>query len=121
MSVSLDKFLEEERRKHSLSNDGKMQPLDNDGQLTSAGAKLISASANNKGQVKSLKSALKDPAFVNKIQNLEDKRQDLYLQILRKRGQLLTEQNGAQIIVSYPKVCLVNGWYVWSLLTKFVV
>ena len=59
---------------------------------------------SNQANVISLKSALKDPAFVNRIQNLEDRRQDIYIKMLKKRGQLVENEDGSQTIVSYPKV-----------------
>ena len=60
-----------------------------------------------------------DPTFVQKIHNLEDKRQvswkidisirlldiqDLYLSILRKHGQIVEEKGKGTTIVSYPQV-----------------
>ena len=47
---------------------------------------------------------MKDPSFVAKIKDLEDKRQDLYVSILEKRGQIVTSQDGSKTIVSYPQV-----------------
>jgi len=103
-SASLDKYLAEERAKHNnRDNHEKLNKPDDDKPLTAAGADLISANSNNKGNVLSLKSALKDPAFVIKVHTLEDRRQDLYLQILRKRGQIVVAPDGSQTIVSYPK------------------
>ena len=46
---------------------------------------------------------LRDPSFVGKIQDLEAKRQGLYVGILRKRGQIVHTQQG-DVIVSYPQV-----------------
>ncbi len=46
---------------------------------------------------------LRDPSFVGKIQDLEAKRQGLYVSILRKRGQIVLTHQG-DVIVSYPQV-----------------
>ena len=97
LSNTLEKFLEEERRIHNPSKS------DND-KMAAGGGQLVAA-GDNKENVISLKAALKDPSFVQKIGQLENRRQQLYLNILKKRGQIVTGSDGSQTIVSYPKVC----------------
>jgi len=104
VSSSLDKYLEEERRKHNSGkpiepqNEKKIE-VDKDkiNDLTAGGGHPV---GNN---VMNLKNSLKDPAFQQKIHNLEDRRQDLYIQMLKKRGQIVSDSDGSQTIVSYPK------------------
>ena len=55
------------------------------------------------GGIAGLKASLKDPSFVATIHGLEDKRQDLYLGILRKHGQIVQLEEGGSRIVSYPQ------------------
>ena len=98
LSRSLDKFLEEERRKH---NPGRRVPLREEPSLTVAGAAPVNS---DRGDIVNLKTALRDPAFVNKIKKVEDRRQELYLKILRNKGQIVTQTDGSQTIVSYPQV-----------------
>ena len=105
VSSSLDKYLEEERRKHNSGKSIKPQnekkiEVDKDkiNDLTAGGGHPV---GNN---VMNLKNSLKDPAFQQKIHNLEDRRQDLYIQMLKKRGQIVSDSDGSQTIVSYPKV-----------------
>ena len=105
VSSSLDKYLEEERRKHNSGKPIEPKPAvkndedkDKIKDLTAGGGHPV---GNN---VLSLKTALKDPAFQQKINNLENKRQDLYIQMLKKRGQIVFGSDGSQTIVSYPKV-----------------
>ena len=77
------------------------------------GGKLVDT-IRNKENVISLKSTIKDPSFVQKIgqlEELEDRRQQLYLNILMKRGQIVVAPDGAQTIVSYPKVLYTNLWW----------
>ena len=76
LSNTLEKFLEEERRIHNPSKS------DND-KMTAGGGQLVAA-GDNKENVISLKAALKDPSFVQKIGQLENRRQQLYLNILKK-------------------------------------
>ena len=71
--------------------------------MSVGGGQLVDT-ISNKENVISLKSALKDPSFVQKIGQLEDRRQQLYLNILKKRGQIVVGPDGTQTIVSYPKV-----------------
>ena len=98
LSSSLDKFLAEERQKH---NPGRRVPLREEPSLTVGGA----APANiDQGDILNLKTALRDPAFVNKIKKVEDRRQELYLKILRNKGQIVVGEDGGQTIVSYPQV-----------------
>ena len=107
MSSTLEKFLEEERKKHnpslSKSDDDDNPPKSQDDKMTVGGGKLVDT-ISNKENVISLKTALKDPSFVQKIGQLEDRRQQLYLNILKKRGQIVVGPDGTQTIVSYPKV-----------------
>ena len=105
MSSTLEKFLEEERKKHnpSLSKSDNIQSQSQDDKMTVGGGQLVDT-ISNKENVISLKSALKDPSFVQKIGQLEDRRQQLYLNILKKRGQIVVGPDGTQTIVSYPKV-----------------
>ena len=105
MSSTLEKFLEEERKKHnpSLSESDKDPSKIQDEKMTVGGGHLVDT-ISNKENVISLKTALKDPSFVQKIGQLEDRRQQLYLNILKKRGQIVVAPDGAQTIVSYPKV-----------------
>ena len=98
LSRSLDKFLEEERRKH---NPGRRVPLREEPSLTVVGAAPVNS---DRGDIVNLKTALRDPAFVNKIKKVEDRRQELYLKILRNKGQIVTQTDGSQTIVSYPQV-----------------
>ena len=105
MSSTLEKFLEEERKKHnpSLSKSDDIPPKNQDDKMTVGGGKLVDT-ISNKENVISLKTALKDPSFVQRIGQLEDRRQQLYLNILKKRGQIVVGPDGTQTIVSYPKV-----------------
>jgi len=98
LSSSLDKYLAEERKKHNPSQNENSKETQNH-PVIGEGEPVPSNQAN----VISLKSALKDPAFVNRIQNLEDRRQDIYIKMLKKRGQLVENEDGSQTIVSYPK------------------
>ena len=109
MSSTLEKFLEEERKKHnlSLSESDKDPSKSQDDKMMVGGGQLVDT-ISNKENVISLKSALKDPSFVQKIGQLEDRRQQLYLNILKKRGQIVVAPDGAQTIVSYPKVLYTN-------------
>ena len=112
MSSTLEKFLEEERKKHnpSLSESDKDPSKSQDDKMTVGGGQLVDT-ISNKENVTSLKSALKDPSFVRKIgqlEELEDRRQQLYLNILKKRGQIVVAPDGAQTIISYPKVLYTN-------------
>ena len=109
MSSTLEKFLEEERKKHnpSLSESDKDPSKSQDDKMTVGGGQLVDT-ISNKENVISLKSALKDPSFVQKIGQLEDRRQQLYLNILKKRGQIVVAPDGAQTIVSYPKVLYIQ-------------
>lgn len=104
MSSTLEKFLEEERKKHnpSLSKSDNIQSQSQDDKMSVGGGQLVDT-ISNKENVISLKSALKDPSFVQKIGQLEDRRQQLYLNILKKRGQIVVGPDGTQTIVSYPK------------------
>ena len=106
MSSTLEKFLEEERKKHNPSlskSDDDIPPKNQDDKMTVGGGKLVDT-ISNKENVISLKTALKDPSFVQRIGQLEDRRQQLYLNILKKRGQMVVGPDGTQTIVSYPKV-----------------
>ena len=109
MSSTLEKFLEEERKKHnpSLSESDKDPSKSQADKMTVGGGHLVDT-ISNKENVISLKTALKDPSFVQKIGQLEDRRQQLYLNILKKRGQIVVAPDGAQTIVSYPKVLHIN-------------
>ena len=109
---TLEKFLEEERNKHnpSLRKSDKYPFKSQDDKMTVGGGQLVDT-ISNKENVTSLKSALKDPSFVRKIgqlEELEDRRQQLYLNILKKRGQIVVAPDGAQTIISYPKVLYTN-------------
>ena len=105
MSSTLEKFLEEERKEHNpcLGKSDNIPPKSQDDKMTVGGGKLVDT-ISNKENVISLKTALKDPSFVQKIGQLEDRRQQLYLNILKKRGQIVVRPDGTQTIVSYPKV-----------------
>eukprot|EP00092_Neocalanus_flemingeri_P000926 GFUD01000984.1.p1 GENE.GFUD01000984.1~~GFUD01000984.1.p1 ORF type:complete len:506 (-),score=105.02 GFUD01000984.1:121-1638(-) len=110
MSSTLDKLLEDERKIHnknikSLTQDQVQLnwPNANAGSTNVGGGELV---PNGPSNLSSLKASLKDPSFVQKIRQLEDRRQDLYLSILKKRGQLITHDDGSQTIVSYPQVPL---------------
>ena len=98
---TLDKLLAEERRAHG-------------------GGVAVAAvsSKDSKDKVASLKSSLKDPAFVQKIGRLEDRRQELYLSMLTKRGQVVAGRGGGSTIVSYPKV--MRHTCCWRLLSVFI-
>ena len=103
---TLEKFLEEERMKHNprLSESNKSSSKSH--KMTVGGGQLVDT-IRNKENVISHKSAIKDPSFVKKIgqlEELEDRRQQLYLNILKKRGQIVVAPDGAQTILSYPKV-----------------
>ena len=115
MSSTLEKFLEEERKKHnpSLSKLDNTQSQSQDDKMTVGGGQLVD-SISNKENVISLKSALKDPSFVQKIGQLEDRRQQLYLNILKKRGQIVVGPDETQTIVSYPKVFSSQSIFVWT-------
>ena len=107
---TLDKLLAEERRVHG-------------GGVAVGGGSLVAAvsskdSKDNKDKVASLKSSLKDPAFVQKIGRLEDKRQELYLSLLAKRGQVVAGRGGGSTIVSYPKV--MRHTCCWRLLSGYL-
>ena len=101
---TLDKLLAEERRAH--------------GGGVAVGGGSSKDSKGNKDKVASLKSSLKDPAFVQKIGRLEDRRQELYLSMLRKRGQVVAGRGGGSTIVSYPKV--MRHTCCWRLLSVFI-
>jgi len=108
MSSTLDKLLEDERKIHNqnvkkLTQDKVQLNWPNSGNFTVGGGELV---PNGPSNLSSLKASLKDPSFVQKIRDLEDRRQDLYLSILKKRGQLVTNDDGSQTIVSYPQVPL---------------
>lgn len=108
ISSTLDKLLEDERKIHNgnvkkLTQDKVQLNWPNSGNFTVGGGELVPAGPSN---LSSLKASLKDPSFVQKIRDLEDRRQDLYLSILKKRGQLVTNDDGSQTIVSYPQVPL---------------
>ena len=107
MSSTLEKFLEEERKKHNPSLSKSNPSESQDDKMTVGGGKLVDT-ISNKENVISLKTALKDPSFVQKIGQLEDRRQQLYLNILKKRGQIVVAPDGSQTIVSYPKVLCTN-------------
>ena len=92
MSSRLEKLVEEQRQKHSR---GGSQP-----ELTAGGAAPISI---DRGNIVNLKTSLRDPAFVNKIKKVEDRRQELYLKILRNKGQIVANDDGSETIVSYPQ------------------
>ena len=115
MSNTLEKFLEEERKKHnpSLNKLDKTQSQSQFDKMTVGGGQLVDT-ISNKENVISLKSALKDPSFVQKIGQLEDRRQQLYLNILKKRGQLVVGPDGTQTIVSYPKVFFSQSILIWN-------
>lgn len=53
-----------------------------------------------------LKQSLQDKTLMKKMRDMEDHRQDLYLKLLRKRGQLVTSVDGSQTIISYPSMPL---------------
>jgi len=106
ISSTLDKLLEDERKIHNqnvkgLTKDQVQLNWPAAANFPVGGGELV---PNGPSNLSSLKASLKDPSFVQKIRNLEDKRQDLYLSILKKRGQLVTHADGAQTIVSYPQV-----------------
>jgi len=106
MSSTLEKLIEDEKRIHNagvkgMSNGRVQLAWPGSSNLSVGGGELV---PNGPSNLSSLKASLKDPSFVQKVRNLEDKRQDLYLSILKKRGQLVTDDNGAQTIVSYPQV-----------------
>ena len=101
---TLDKLLAEERRAH--------------GGGVAVGGGSSKDSKDSKDQVASLKSSLKDPAFVQKIGRLEDRRQELYLSMLTKRGQVVAGRGGGSTIVSYPKV--MRHTCCWRLLSVFI-
>jgi len=87
--VALDKIQEQKRMKK------KYFPG-----LPATGAHQIGGNAG----LSHLKLSLKDPSFVKKLKDMENKRQDLYVSILDKRGQLVRGEDGSMTIVSYPQV-----------------
>ncbi|XP_023341948.1 uncharacterized protein LOC111711755 [Eurytemora carolleeae] len=94
---TLEKLLEREQLEKSADQltKEKTPPL---GGLS--GGQIIPGNAG----LSQLKASLKDPSFVAKIKDLEDRRQDLYVSILEKRGQIVTSEDGSKTIVSYPQV-----------------
>ena len=101
---TLEKFLEEERMKHNprLSESNKSSSKSH--KMTVGRVQLLDTVRNKEI---SHKSAIKDPSFVQ-LEELEDRRQQLYLDILKKRGQIVVVPDGGQTIVSYPKVLYQN-------------
>ena len=110
---TLEKFPEEERMKHNFSlSESDINKISSKSHKMAVGGGQLGDTIRNKEDVISHKSAIKDPSFVKKIgqlEELEDRRQQLYLDILKKRGQIVMAPDGAQIIVSYPKVVRKNG------------
>ena len=103
MSSRLEKLVEEERRKHSHSRGGgggHRVSVEEERSLTAAGAAPVSFDGGN---IVNLKAHLRDPVFVNKIKKVEDRRQDLYLKILKNRGLIVANEDGSETIVSYPQ------------------
>ena len=99
MSSRLEKLVEEQRQKHSQGESARVSDKE-ESSLTAGGAAPISIDGGN---IVNLKTYLRDPAFVNKIKKVEDKRQDLYLKILRNKGQIVRNDDGSETIVSYPQ------------------
>ena len=111
--ATLEKFLEDERMKHNPSLSESDKNSSKSHKMRVGGGNLVDI-IRNKENVISLKSTIKDPSFVQKIgqlEELEDRRQQLYLDILKKRGQIVVAPDGAQTIVSYPKVLYTNVWW----------
>ena len=104
--ATLEKFLEVERMKDNPSLSESDKNSSKSHKLTIGEGQLVDTIRNKENAI-SLKSAIKDPSLVQKIgqlEELEDRRQQLYLDILKKRGQIVVAPDGAQTIVSYPKV-----------------
>ena len=94
MSSRLEKLVEEERQKHNQGGNERLPvKIEPEPSLTAGGG----------SPVVNLKTYLRDPAFVSKIKNVEDRRQDLYLKILRNKGQIVKNEDGSETIVSYPQ------------------
>jgi len=79
LSSTLEKLLEDERKIHNtdvkkITNDQVQLSWPNSGQVSVGGAELVPQGPSN---LSSLKASLKDPSFVQKIRNLEDRRQVL--------------------------------------------
>ena len=77
LSSTLEKLLEDERKIHNtdvkkITNEHVQLSWPNSGQVSVGGAELVPQGPSN---LSSLKASLKDPSFVQKIRNLEDKRQ----------------------------------------------
>ena len=101
MSSRLEQLVEEERQKHSQGGNEKLAlKVEPEPSFTAGGAAPLSLDGGN---VVNLKSYLRDPAFVSKIKKVEDRRQDLYLKILRNKGQIVRNEDGSETIVSYPQ------------------
>ena len=49
-----------------------------------------------------LKQSLQDKDLMKKMRDMEDHRQDLYLKLLKNRGQLVTNLDGSKTIISFP-------------------
>ena len=99
MSSRLEKLVEEERRKHSEGGKDRASVRE-EHPPTAGGADPVSFEGVD---IVNLKAKLRDPVFVNKIKNVEDRRQDLYLKILRNKGQIVKNEDGSETIVSYPQ------------------
>ena len=56
-----------------------------------------------KAGLSQLKASLKDPTFVKKMREVEDKRMQFYMKILKNRGQVIKREDGGQAIVSIPE------------------
>lgn len=97
VSSTLERLVEEERRRHNQSPGYPIQAPYMPGGV--AGGVALAGPMG----LSHLKASLKDPGFAKKIRDLEDRRQDLYLGLLKKRGQLVTAEDGSQTIVSYPQ------------------
>ena len=77
ISSTLDKLLEDERKIHNqnvkkLTQDKVQLNWPNAGNFTVGGGELV---PNGPSNLSSLKASLKDPSFVQKIRDLEDRRQ----------------------------------------------
>ncbi len=72
--------------------------------LALARTMLLNGSLMNHDPLRHIKSSLKDARFREKLREMEDKRQSLYLKLLRDRGQVVSADGGGEVIVSSPQV-----------------
>jgi len=76
--------------------------LQNRASLAMARSMLLNGSLMNHDPLRHIKSSLKDPRFAQKLREMEMKRQEAYLRMLRDRGQLIELEGGGRTIVSFP-------------------